>query len=390
MGVRLTTEAAIAKARALHGDKYDYSSTVYSGMNNTIVYRCQKHGLITQKAQYHLINGNGCPYCAKERKFLPRTTKERFLAESLKAHGDKYDYSKVDYQGVDKKVCIVCPVHGEFWQTPWNHINFHNGCPSCAQNRRLTLELFLEAARKKHGDKYDYSSVHIDTVRKPVLIKCPIHGGFYQSPGSHMIGCGCPKCAHRENDGKVRGKGIKPKYISSKRENKRAYSVWVNMLERTTPGSIFQQRFPTYVGCTCSDEWLSFENFLEWYKSNGGIDNPTFVLDKDILFKGNKLYSKETCCLVPPQINRLVIIPKQREYPLGVTRKGEKYLAQIVERGQKVGLGTYDTKEEAHEVYISHKRKEIARVAAQFYDQGHISKRVYDALINFSFNSDKN
>ena len=387
IGIKLTPEEIISRARVIHGDRYDYSETVYDGMSKPITYRCLKHGLITQRAFNHIISKNGCPHCARESRFQPKTTKSDFIANATLVHGDRYDYSKVDYQGVDKKVCIICKKHGEFWQTPWNHIKLHNGCPKCAKNRRLTLDIFLERAQKAHGDKYDYSSVEITSAKANVRIKCPIHGFFNQRASQHINGSGCPKCSHRENDGFVHGKAIKPANISSKGINKRPYMMWVNMLERTTPGSIFQQRFPTYIGCACSDEWLSFENFLDWYKENGGFDNPEYVLDKDILIKGNKLYSRDTCCLVPPEINRLIVVTKSKrgECPLGVCRAKDKYKAQIVENGKKIWLGTYNTKEEAFDVYLYHKKAEIRRVADKYYIHKLISKRVHDALINYTF-----
>ena len=88
-----------------------------------------------------------------------KITTEDFIKKAKKIHGDKYDYSKVIYEHGKKKVCIICPEHGEFWQSPHSHVTGKSGCPSCAGNRKVTMDVFLEKAKKIHGDKYDYSKV---------------------------------------------------------------------------------------------------------------------------------------------------------------------------------------------------------------------------------------
>lgn len=131
-------------------------------------------------------------------------TQEMFLARARKAHGDKYDYSKVVYQGKDKKVLIICPEHGEFLQEANSHMR-GAGCPVCgAENRvksrpntRKTTDWFIEKARRVHGDKYDYSkSVYVNWETK-VCITCPVHGDFYMRPGHHFEGQGCSYCTSR-------------------------------------------------------------------------------------------------------------------------------------------------------------------------------------------------
>ena len=111
--------------------------------------------------------------------------------------GDKYDYSKVKYEKLNKDVCIICPEHGEFWQTPNAHLR--GGCPKCSfnkmgKNKTLTIEQFIEKARKVHGNKYDYSKVEYKGNRYKVCIICPEHGEFWQTPNNHLNGNGCKKC----------------------------------------------------------------------------------------------------------------------------------------------------------------------------------------------------
>ena len=122
-----------------------------------------------------------------------KLTCEEFILKSIAVHGDKYDYSKVEYINNRTKVCIICPIHGEFWQTPINHINNKNGCPKCGNNM-ISVEEFIKRARKIHGDKYDYSKVNYINSNTPVCIICPKHGEFWQSPATHLDYSGCPKC----------------------------------------------------------------------------------------------------------------------------------------------------------------------------------------------------
>jgi hypothetical protein len=133
------------------------------------------------------------------------TTDQRkllFLAQAKKIHGDKYDYSKVEYTNAKNKIEIICPTHGSFLQAPDAHRN-GRGCPKCGIeksatpgfDKRKTQEQFIEECNKIHNGKYDYSKVnYIGKVGKIVII-CPEHGEFSQAPGNHLINkAGCPKC----------------------------------------------------------------------------------------------------------------------------------------------------------------------------------------------------
>ena len=126
-----------------------------------------------------------------------RTTKE-FIERAREIHGDKYDYSKVEYIRDNEKVCIICPKHGEFWQTPSNHLHKvkPQNCPKCShRSYKYTNEEFIKLAQKVHGIKYDYSKVIYKNNKTPITIICPIHGEFSQIPTDHIISkAGCPHC----------------------------------------------------------------------------------------------------------------------------------------------------------------------------------------------------
>lgn len=129
---------------------------------------------------------------------MRKLTKEEFIEKARSVHGDKYDYSKVEYINKQVKVRIICHKHGEFWQTPKAHLN-GQGCPHCWAERRgktrlSNTEEFVKKARNIHGDKYDYSKVRYVKKGEKVVITCPIHGDFLQTPNDHLRGYGCPKC----------------------------------------------------------------------------------------------------------------------------------------------------------------------------------------------------
>ncbi len=119
-----------------------------------------------------------------------------FISKAIKIHGDKYDYSKVNYINAKTKINIICKVHGEFQQTPTNHLSKYN-CQKCAKNFKLDTSGFIEKAREIHKDTYDYSKVNYINADTEISIVCKIHGEFIQIPDFHINRkCGCPKCAN--------------------------------------------------------------------------------------------------------------------------------------------------------------------------------------------------
>lgn len=198
----LSKEYFIKRAISVHGDKYDYLKVNYINSKTKICIICPEHGEFWQKPNDHL-RGCGCYECFKKRQgknIIDRNTKTQntFLKESILIHGNKYDYSKVEYKNCNTKVCIICPEHGEFWQIPTNHLK-GCGCPKCsfikiAQKNTHNSEEFIKQSKKIHGNKYDYSNVEYIKAKVKVPIICPKHGEFWQTPDSHLRGNGCPKC----------------------------------------------------------------------------------------------------------------------------------------------------------------------------------------------------
>jgi rubrerythrin len=125
---------------------------------------------------------------------MKKLTTEEFIEKAIKIHGNTYDYSKVEYVNSQTKVCIICPKHGEFWQTSTAHLYNKQSCPLCNGGSLLNTTSFILKAEIKHDNKYDYSKVEYVGNDKKVCIICPEHGEFWQKPRIHLEGFGCRKC----------------------------------------------------------------------------------------------------------------------------------------------------------------------------------------------------
>ena len=217
----MTTEKFIAKAAKKHNNFYDYSKVDYINAHINVKIICPIHGEFEQKPHAHL-NGQGCIKCFRERK---RFTTEQWIENARKVHSDKFDYSRVKYIDNKTNVIIICPEHGEFIQNPNSHLR-GIGCSKCSDKKQLTTETFIQKARKVHGDKYDYSKVEYKNAYSKVPIICPKHGIFYQIPNSHLIGKGCSDCGSslsKSKGEKELCRYIKSVYLGKVLENTRKF-----------------------------------------------------------------------------------------------------------------------------------------------------------------------
>ncbi len=128
-----------------------------------------------------------------------KLTTEEFVDRSRRVHGDKFDYSRVEYLRSHRHVCIICKTHGEFWQNPSSHMKGH-GCNACstevaAEKIVLSTDEFIERAIAVHGERYNYDSAVYRGVKHPVEIECKLHGVFSQVASTHLAGSGCRSCA---------------------------------------------------------------------------------------------------------------------------------------------------------------------------------------------------
>ena len=198
---RKTQEKFIEEAINIHGNIYDYSKVNYVNTDTKVIIICKKHGEFEQIPHSHSITGNGCHKCGDERvRNKLQSKQEEFIEKATKIHGDRYNYSKVNYNGCFNKVLITCLVHGDFEQQPASHIA-GRGCPKCAAISRTlvqtdTQDTVIQKFRAIHGARYDYSLVQYEKSCIPVKIICRIHGIFLQKPNNHISEqSGCPKCA---------------------------------------------------------------------------------------------------------------------------------------------------------------------------------------------------
>ena len=248
---------------------------------------------------------------------MRKLTQEEFIRRAREVHGDKYDYSKVEYMNTRTNVCIICPIHGEFWITANEHIYQKQGCTRCGINRRKTL----------------------------------------------VFGFGV-----NDYDGNVY---INKTFIPS-------YAHWRAMLSRC-----YYYGIPTYAGVTVCDEWLTFSNFKKWFDENY---REGYVLDKDILIQGNRIYSPETCCFVPRLINSFLT---NRGKKLNAEKNGVRktkygtFQARLRVNNKETCIGTFCSEEEAFNAYKLAKKERIRNVAEEAYAKGKIGENVRDALFKW-------
>lgn len=168
------------------------------------------------------------------------------------------------------------------------------------------------------------------------------------------------------------------------------YKSWISMLQRCCDDAV-KTKYPTYKDVTCCKEWLLYENFYEWLHEQPNFDKwlngDRWCLDKDIIVKGNKLYSPKNCCLVPNNIN--VLFTKRDklrgDLPIGVCRYKGQFMAQCQNpfSSEKECLGLYQTFEQAFQAYKDYKEDLIKRIARNEYLKNNISKQCYTAMMSY-------
>lgn len=194
-GVKIDTKEFVLRAKLVHGNRYGYSKTNYVNSKTILCITCPIHGEFWQLPTNHL-KGKGCSKCNGGVKM----SNSEFINRAVKIHGNKYDYSKtnVDERDGKKRVRIICPKHGEFYQNTTLHL-LGAGCPKCYGNALKTTQEFIDDANKVHNFKYDYSLTKYISTSQYVTIICPKHGEFKQTPNSHLQGHGCPRCATKSH-----------------------------------------------------------------------------------------------------------------------------------------------------------------------------------------------
>ncbi len=197
MAYRKNKEYFLKRSKEIHGDRYDYSKVNYTLSTEKVILICRIHGEFQQVANTHM-SGYGCKKCNVNNK----SNQEEFLEKAIKIHGNIYNYRKVHYVNNHTKVIILCEKHGEFIQVPHAHTR-GQGCPKCGGTNKLSKEDFLEKAIKIHGDKYDYSKVYYIDAHKKIKIICKTHGDYTQTPNNHLNRKGCPMCSNSRGENQI-------------------------------------------------------------------------------------------------------------------------------------------------------------------------------------------
>ena len=267
--------------------------------------------------------------------------------------------------------------------------------------RKKTLEEVKAAFKDVWGDRYIYDLITEENyvnMKTPVTVICSKHGGKHSiRPSDHIKGIGaCPQCKSeniskkkkgviKEKKGKIFGVGINDSTFVVGRNNV-AYKRWIAMLHRCYCEKFLKSN-PTYQGCYVCSEWLVFSNFEKWFKENY---KDGYELDKDLLSgKENKVYSPETCCFLPPRINKLLLTNKgRRRNIIGSSKKGNKweaFLSALDKDGKRirVHIGYFDSPQEAFAAYKLAKESYVKEVAQKYYDNNEITEKVYNALMNY-------
>ena len=199
------TKQFIKESKEIHKDRYDYSILEYKNCKTKVKIICKEHGIFEQNPNKHLI-GQGCPMCYNKNKKIKPS--EQFIKESIEIHGNKYDYSLVEYKGSFNDVKIICKKHGIFKQKPVVHIN-GCGCKKCSNEKLSKIKIsnnkeFIKKSKDIHKNKYDYSLVEYKNAHAKVKIICKEHSVFEQTPNSHLNGTGCPNCQKSKGELKIK------------------------------------------------------------------------------------------------------------------------------------------------------------------------------------------
>ncbi len=192
------TDKWIKEVSIIHNNKYDYSQSIYKSVRDKLIIICPDHGNFEQNPYNHK-KGQGCPDCRDPPNKVKCNKKfdsalEKFIYKAKLIHGDKYDYSKVDYKSCKEKIEIICPIHNSYYQTPDSHINNKTGCNLCSFTSNINTENYIKIVSIIHNNKYDYSKVKYTKSRNKITIICPDHGEFEKTANAHQKGNGCSKC----------------------------------------------------------------------------------------------------------------------------------------------------------------------------------------------------
>lgn len=201
MSKKLTTDDVVRRCKSKHGDKYDYTNVVYVDQKTKVSIICKDHGEWRCLPTNHYVLGQGCPSCGRVSSAALRTNTPRDVVRNARdVHGNRYEYIESTYKNTYTPMSIICPDHGPFDMKPNSHISGRQGCPRCVGKHKTSADWIVEF-RRVHGDRYEYPVVVPKSTTK-MVVKCPDHGTFLQTPSMHRWGQGCPGCSYTNHRGR--------------------------------------------------------------------------------------------------------------------------------------------------------------------------------------------
>lgn len=256
--------------------------------------------------------------------------------------------------------------------------------------KKLTQEDFIQRAKNVHGDKYDYSEVNYINSSTKVKIICPIHGGFEQIPNNHLRGAGCFRCKYEDAKTPLYGVGVNDcseRVFLSKKHDK-SYACWRSMFVRCY-SKIYQAECPTYKGCSVCEEWHLFSNFKKWfddnYKVGYALDKDIIIQGNKVYSPATCCFVPQRInnLLTDHRAAR-----GQNAIGVNFSKKLNKFIARYSSKGKSIHIGCFDTEHEAYEAYKQAKYSEIKRVAKESLEKGEIDIKVYNALLDYKISED--
>lgn len=201
MPKKLTQEEFLKLAKSIHGESFDYTDTTYISRRDNITIKCNSCFHTYETNCHRHLCGHGCR--SKECRYKGRTL-EQFIQEATKIHNGKFSYSNIHTFDRLDKLSIICPVHGEFFQSATGHLS-GQGCMKCKNDsQKWTTQKFIQKAKEVHGDKYDYSKSVYAGSQSKITVICLKHGEFYPAPVDHILGKSvCRTCALENRFGHI-------------------------------------------------------------------------------------------------------------------------------------------------------------------------------------------
>ncbi len=188
---KLSKQDFVNKANKIHNNKFSYPDDYINGQIKMRIL-CSEHGEFYQRPASHLF-GIGCPGCSGNK----RPTTEEVIKEAKQIWGNRYGLEKLNYVRSNTPFEVICPIHGSFFKTRAEFILNKSGCNKCSR-REIDNDLFLQLAKDKHGERYNYDKTKYYKSNLKVIITCPTHGDFNMRPNNHLNGQGCPSCGGKD------------------------------------------------------------------------------------------------------------------------------------------------------------------------------------------------